>query len=398
MFVDLPTLLVVTVFASAMSGILLAYAWLLSRHATAIALWAVAYLVSAAGIALFIAGGSIDDVWTVDIARALLIVSYGMMWMGARSFNRRPTPLLYVFVGAAAWLLACQLEAFQASMAARIVFFSAINFGYTILTGFEFWRHGDKQLMSRWPLIIILGVHAGVFLSRMIWPGWFVLVMTGHSPALSLTVFVSFELLFHTFCAAFLLSFIAKERSELRYKRASLVDPLTGILNRRGFTENALRQLRRMETDRQPAALVAFDLDRFKTINDTHGHHIGDSVLRAFCDIVIAAIRPGDLFGRIGGEEFACLLANVSEADAMAVAERIRNRFADREIIIESVKLRATVSAGLAFSNRQDRALTGLMLAADQALYRAKAHGRNRIETTRPTLALPREISDTKVA
>jgi diguanylate cyclase (GGDEF)-like protein len=104
------------------------------------------------------------------------------------------------------------------------------------------------------------------------------------------------------------------------------------------------------------------------------------------------------LFGRIGGEEFACLLANVSEADAMAVAERIRNRFADREIIIESVKLRATVSAGLAFSNRQDRALTGLMLAADQALYRAKAHGRNRIETTRPTLALPREISDTKVA
>ena len=188
-------------------------------------------------------------------------------------------------------------------MAARITLFSAISLCYTTLTGFEFWRYGDKQLMSRWPLIVVLGVHAAAFLSRIIWPGWRAFVMTGRSPALSLTVFIAFEVLFHTFCAAFLLAFIAKERSELRYKRASLVDPPTGILNRRGFTDNATRQLRRMAIGREPAALVAFDLDRFKALNYTHGHPVGDRVLCAFCDAVNTALRPGDLFGHIGGEE-----------------------------------------------------------------------------------------------
>lgn len=256
MFVDLPTLLVVTAFATAMSGVLLLYAWLLNRHAPAIALWAFAYLVGSAGIALILARGHVDDFRSIDIANALLIASYGVLWMGVRSFDRRDTPLLYVCAGAAVWLLACQIEAFHASMVARISLFSAINLGYTILTGVEFWRYSEKQLMSRWPLIVILGMHTGVYLSRIIWPGWLVLVMTGRSPAMSLTVFASFEVLFHTFCGAFLLSFIAKEHSELRYKRASLVDPLTGVLNCRGFTENATRQLRRMAINHQPAALL----------------------------------------------------------------------------------------------------------------------------------------------
>src|SRR5262249_4844993 len=157
-------------------------------------------------------------------------------------FDGRHTPLPYALAGVVVWLSACQVESFLDSMSARIILFSAINLGYTTLTAFEFWRYGDKQLMSRWPLIVILAVHAGVFLSRIVWPGWMLYVMSGRSPALSLTVFVSFELLFHTFCAAFLLSLIVRERSELRYKRASSVDPLTGILNRRGFTESATRQ------------------------------------------------------------------------------------------------------------------------------------------------------------
>ena len=392
MLVDLPTLLVVTAFASAMSGMLLAYAWLLNRHAPAIALWALAYLVGSAGIALIIARDNVDDFWSIDIANALLIGSYGLMWTGARNFDGRRTPLLYAFAGVAVWLSASQIEVFFASLTARITLFSAINLCYTTLTGFEFWRHGDKRLMSRWPLIVILGVHAGVFLSRIVWPGWLVFGMIGRSPALSLTVFVSFEVLFHTFCAAFLLSFIAKERIELRYKRASLVDPLTGILNRRGFMENAARQLGRVAINHQPAALIAFDLDRFKVLNDTYGHPVGDRVLCAFCDVVNTALRPGDLFGRIGGEEFACLLLNISQADAIAVAERIRSRFADREIVIGSMKVRATASAGVAFANEQDRDLHALILAADQTLYRAKERGRNRIETTQPTLVLSNEV------
>lgn len=155
--------------------------------------------------------------------------------------------------------------------------------------------------------------------------------------------------------------------------------------------ENAARKLGRVAVNHEPVALIAFDLDRFKTLNDTYGHAVGDRVLCAFCDVVNTALRPGDLFGRIGGEEFACLLSNISQVDATAVAERIRSRFADNEIVIGSVKVRATASAGVAFASQQDQDLPALMLAADQTLYRAKERGRNRIETTQPTLVLSDE-------
>lgn len=339
MLVDFPTLLVVTAFATAMSGMLLTYAWLLSQRGSAIALWAVAYLVASCGIALIIGRDNIDDFWSIDIANALLIAAYGVLWMGARDFDGRRTPLLYAFAGVAVWLLACQLDVFYASIAARITLLSAINLCYLTLIGLEFWHCCDKQLMSRWALIFILGVHGGVLLSRIIWPHWLLLGMTGRSPAVSSAVFVSFEVLLNTFCMAFLFSFIVRERSELRYKRASLIDPLTGVLNRRGFTERATRQLRRMAIDRQQAAVIAFDLDRFKTLNDTYGHPVGDRVLCAFCDVVGSVLRSGDLFGRIGGEEFACLLSNVSQVDAIAVAERIRSGFAALEIVIGSEKV-----------------------------------------------------------
>ena len=392
MVVDVPTLLVVTVFAGVTSGLLLTYAWLLHRKSLAIALWALAFLLGSAGLTLIIARGDIDDFWSIDAANALLTAAYGVMWMGARNFDGRRTPLLYVLAGAGVWLAACQIESFHASMAARIVLLSAINLTYTAMTGFEFWRYGDRQLMSRWPLIVIFGVHASATLSRIVWPNSLVLVMSGHSST-SLTVFIVFEVLFNMLCAAFLLAFIVKERSELRYRRASFVDPLTGVLNRRGFTEGATRQLRRMAINHEPAALVAFDLDRFKALNDTHGHLVGDRVLCAFCDVVNGALRPGDLFGRIGGEEFVCLLLNIPQKEAFAVAERIRSRFADHEIDAGSIKVRATASAGMAFASAQDWDFPALMLAADKTLYRAKQRGRNRIEAAQPALLLANKVS-----
>lgn len=388
MFIDLETLLVMAFFASAMSAALLAYAWFLHRHATAIALWAIAYLVGAASIILVIARDSIDDFWFIDVANALMISSFGIMWMGARNFNGRGTPMLYVLIGVVVWLSACQIEAFYISAPARIALLSAINLAYTTLTVYEFWRYSEKQLMSRWPLIVILSGHGTILISRIVWPGWLLLRMVGRSSAWSLTAFVSFEVLFYTFCAAFLLSIIVEERSELRYKRASLVDQLTGVLNRRGFTEYAVRKLTRMAANRQPAALIAFDLDRFKVLNDTYGHPAGDRVLCAFCEVVRAALRPDDLFGRIGGEEFDCLLTNLSQADAFAIVERIRGQFANHEISVGPIKLRASVSAGVAFAEQNDWDLPALMLEADQMLYLAKRHGRNRIETAPPALVI----------
>ena len=125
------------------------------------------------------------------------------------------------------------------------------------------------------------------------------------------------------------------------------------------------------------AALLLFDLDRFKEVNDTAGYQAGDRVLKSFCDLVAASMRPGDLFGRLGGEEFACLVASVTMAQALHTAERLRREF--EAMRIAGVEGNATVSVGVAMASEAGRSLPALLAIADRALYRAKADGRNRV-------------------
>jgi diguanylate cyclase (GGDEF)-like protein len=101
---------------------------------------------------------------------------------------------------------------------------------------------------------------------------------------------------------------------------------LTGVANRRGFLQAGERLMVRIRFARRPAALLLFDLDHFKSINDKYGHHVGDAVISAFCQLVTSLLRPTDLFGRIGGEEFASLLPNIELQDALVLAERLTCR------------------------------------------------------------------------
>jgi diguanylate cyclase (GGDEF)-like protein len=376
---DLPMLVAVAVSANSISGMLLIYAWVTNRRTPALALWAIGYFTASVGIALTFTRGQIGDVRSIEIADALLVAAYGLIWMGARSFNNRSTHLALLLVGPAAWLLVHQLKVLHFSNATLVSFVSSILLCWLVLTGFEFWR-SDRGLPSRWPLIVIIGVQAAVILSRLLWPGWLLDALTGPSPAIPVMAIFFFEFLFQTVFSAFLLTFLMKERREEHYRRAALVDVLTGIWNRRAFLEYAPRRLSREAIDKHSVALIAFDLDQFKLINDTYGHLAGDRTLCSFCKIVTDALRPNDLFARIGGEEFACLLVDVSPADAVAIAERVRCRFANLDIYSGQSLLRATVSSGLAMAEQQQPDLAALMSAADRALYRAKELGRNRVE------------------
>jgi diguanylate cyclase (GGDEF)-like protein len=393
--VDFSTLVAVAVSAKGISSVLLIYAWVTNRHTPALALWAIGFLVSSVATPLIVIEGRIGDVRSIDIADALLIGAYGLLWMGARSFNDRKSPVACLFVGPAVWLFIRQLEVWHFSDSIRIVFISSILLCCLVLTGFEFWR-SNRDLPSRWPLILIIGLQAVVFLSRLLWPGWMLRALSGPSANISVIAVFFFELLFQTVFSAFLLAFLTKERSEERYRRAALVDPLTGIWNRRAFLQYASRHLSRAAIDKQAVALIAFDLDRFKFINDRYGHQAGDRMLCSFCNMVTEALRPGDLFGRIGGEEFACLLADVSPADAIAVAERLRCRFASMEIYSGSSLLRATVSSGVAMAGQLQPDLEALMSAADRALYRAKELGRNRVELEKVIVPFANGVHNTQ--
>jgi diguanylate cyclase (GGDEF)-like protein len=193
-----------------------------------------------------------------------------------------------------------------------------------------------------------------------------------------------FAPLLYSFALVFLLMALTKERAESNQRHAATVDPLTGIPNRRGFSERAERLLARSQQDRSALTLLLFDLDRFKTVNDRFGHRTGDAVLAAFSSSAVHSLRPLDLVGRIGGEEFVALLPGIGTETAIEVAERVRSNFAmtAREICGQPVA--ATVSVGTACALQSGYNFDLLYAIADAALYRAKQNGRNRIEAGRP--------------
>ena len=180
------------------------------------------------------------------------------------------------------------------------------------------------------------------------------------------------------------------------HKRAAMTDPLSGLFHRRAFIDCAERRLKQHERDGTALAFLVFDLDWFKSVNDTHGHAIGDLALKLFAEILRTNLRPEDVAGRLGGEEFAAVLSGADEALAMRVAERIRAEFAAAGEKIEGAPVEATVSVGVA-CRRADEAtdLERLAAAADEALYRAKAHGCNRMELAGDeTVTLVPELPD----
>jgi diguanylate cyclase (GGDEF)-like protein len=201
---------------------------------------------------------------------------------------------------------------------------------------------------------------------------------------------LSFEALLFTIAIAFILLAMAKERTEHRHKTAALVDPLTGISNRRAFLQDGEAHLKRQATDPHPTAVMLLDLDNFKSINDRFGHAVGDRVLEIFADVSGGCLRRIDLFGRLGGEEFAALLRDTTGERAMAVAEQIRTSFANATREVDGRPVAATVSIGIVISHDAVLDLSALLAQADHALYRAKDAGRNRVEISSIELILDR--------
>ncbi|OZB58159.1 MAG: GGDEF domain-containing protein [Lysobacterales bacterium 14-68-21] len=169
------------------------------------------------------------------------------------------------------------------------------------------------------------------------------------------------------------------KHSQMRFKRMATRDGLTGILNHQHFIDESERQLRQLERKAVHASLLWMDLDHFKQINDTHGHAAGDAVLRHVVRVCNEHLRPGDLFGRLGGEEFGILLLECERDSAIAIADRIRLAVEANPLDHEGMMMTVSASIGVASSCNAGHALQRLCRRADAALYRAKRDGRNRV-------------------
>jgi len=381
MSLDVNTLFVVTIYVEAILGLLLLFAWAQNTAIHAVCWWGFAHLIRAASVMLFGMYGTVPDLITIDLANALLFTAFAVTWTGARVFDGRPVEPVYLVTGAVVWLLVCRLPVLSDAINTRALVASGIITTYTWLTAYEFWRGRSEQLVSRWPAIFMLFAHGALYLLRT--P---LVAMLPWSPSdasmygsVWLTV-LSFEALLFTISVAFILLAMAKERTELRHRTAAMVDPLTGIANRRAFLHEAEELTKRHLAKPRPTAVLLIDLDNFKSINDRFGHALGDRVLEVFTEAARQSFRASDLIGRLGGEEFAAIMYDVSPDEAVATAERLRERFAQSSQEVDGRPVYATVSIGIVVCREATLDVPEHLAQADQALYFAKENGRNRVE------------------
>ena len=387
MTLDVQTLSVVTVFVTALLGALLVFAGLQNRSVRAPMVWGASYIVGAVGLALLTTHGTAPDWLSITIANALVLIGSSLTWAGARMFDGKPVRTGHVVAPSVLWLIACTIPAFERDINLRVVLVSALMAMLAAVTAEEFWRGRSEPLMSRWPTVCALLAYAAALLARI--------PATLLSPILqgqSLMSGVSFALLafgtlLFTVVLAFLLLNMTKERSELKHKIASLIDPLSGVPNRRAFLEGADRLLVQQSLDFEPLAVFLFDLDRFKSINDRLGHGTGDAVLQIFAKTATRTLGSDTLFGRIGGEEFAAMIAVGDQGEAVAIADRVRRNFEAAAAEHATDDLTPSVSVGVTLGYDARLPVAQLLAAADQALYRAKANGRNRVECSEPDTA-----------
>jgi diguanylate cyclase (GGDEF)-like protein len=375
---DVPTLFMISTCVTAVLGLFLLFAWIQDRSIRALAWWSAGYLVGALAAALWSMHETIARAVTLDVVYALLFLACGIIWNGARMFHARPVLPAFMFGGAIMWLIVCQSPVVHESDQYRIMLGSLVIGTYTLLTAFELWRERGEQLFSRWPAVGVLTIHGVLFLL----PIPLVVLLPAHSGialASGWYPILSLETLLFAIGTAFIILVMAKERSDQIHRVAASTDALTGVSNRRGFTDEAERLIRKAAWKKQPVTVLMFDLDHFKSINDRFGHATGDEALRVFAMTATLCLRATDLFGRLGGEEFAAILPGDLTVGSTA-AERVRTAFEEAGRQIAGQKVGVTVSIGAATAHDLPCELSALLARADGALYRAKEAGRNRLE------------------
>jgi len=380
MHLDVQTLSVVTVFVTALLGALLVFAGLQNRSIRAPMWWGSAHIINAVGLGLLTSRGAAPTFLTVDLANALILLGYGLTWTGARVFDGRSIRPWVVLLAPAFWMLLCAFPRFNAALNLRVIVVSTTLAVFALMTADEFWRGRDEPLMSRWPSIFVLLAYAAVLLARV--PATLLSPLFAEDALMSSVSFalLAFGTLLFTVVMAFLQLNMTKERTELKHKINSLVDPLSGVANRRAFLDGAAELLQRQHAEAEPLAIMLFDLDHFKQINDRLGHAVGDTVLQTFARAATSTLGSDTLFARIGGEEFAACMRVGDLDEAFAVADRVRRNFAVAAARFGNAELSPSVSGGVTLGCDPEAQVVELLSIVDRALYRAKERGRNRIE------------------
>jgi diguanylate cyclase (GGDEF)-like protein len=377
MSLDVATLTFAGGSVSLASGLLVLLYWFQNRTAWAAFWWAASSIGAGIGIFLLALHGIAAPIASDILGPLILDACAALTWVSATILNRGSASPFPIVAGVTSWITILIVTGSFGSEQYATAFGVGVSGCLYAAAAMEYWWGRAEKLRGRWPMISALGVFAiALFLASADF------LTSRHylpMPAINWLGIVHFAGLGYAIVGAICLITMLKERSEALYKAAALTDPLTGLANRRAFMDRAQRLFDRNAVGGKPISLIAFDLDRFKGINDTFGHPVGDQVLRIFADVLLWALRPSDIAARIGGEEFVVVLPGCGTQAALAIADRIRGAFQDNSRFVDGHSVGATVSVGVASSVGQALSLMNILANADGALYRAKASGRNRI-------------------
>jgi diguanylate cyclase (GGDEF)-like protein len=375
MLLDISTLYLVAAMMAAMLGAMLLF-FGKQESIPALKWWGTAYLLGAASVALWtLAGNALGEMLSLAL-NAVGFVACGMVWNASRIFHGRKPNLPGLVLGAIAWVAAVMTLA-PAASALRMTIGAGIVAIYAALTASELWTERRRTMQKRWPAFVVPVLHGLVLMLPILLGDFLRPQDAAFSGSIWMTVF-SIELVLYAVGTVFVIFMLVSERAVTVHKTAASMDPLTGMFNRRGFSEATARVIEREANAGRPVTVLIFDIDHFKSINDRFGHPAGDEILKLFSTIVINTLRISDMSGRIGGEEFAALLPCSLEEGVLA-AERVREAFEASGIAVDEGPVDTTVSIGVA-GGPAGTELEVLLAAADTALYQAKRSGRNRVE------------------
>ncbi|MDR3376140.1 MAG: GGDEF domain-containing protein [Ancalomicrobiaceae bacterium] len=417
---SLAATLVVVLFAS---GAFFVGSWL-ARRDRQVYIWiGTSSLVACAGCMLIMTRATAPEAIAIWLSQLLILTSNGLVWATVRAFDGKSHSVRVIMAGGLVWTIAYILRPLFGQFDPRLAVVHLATTAYFAASAYELMaRYRQERLGSRPIAAGIVGVHALTSLLRLgiyFVPHTDDWILSSHSPWIGAFLL---ECILGGILLPLALTILERDRAELNQMTAASTDVLTGTLSRRGFIDQAAAWV---ETSGGDGALMLFDLDHFKRINDSYGHAAGDVALVAFTRIVkqrleiateIAAfnrelseraanergVEPparrrqttqSALFGRLGGEEFACLLPQISQQQASLVAEDIRRAIASATIRYNGERISMTVSAGVVSTAETGHWLHTMMVAADFALYRAKHNGRDRVEvSTEDGLARARRV------
>lgn len=367
-----PTLYLFGAFVLSMLGVFLHLIGHGDEEAPELSWWSAVFATAGAS-ALSYAFRNEADWLSIIFGNALTLWSCGLLWAGVIVFVEKTVRLPLALLGGVIWIAGL----WRAELHLRIAEISAMSAIYEAAAARELFLYNQihgRRLVSSRVTAWIVALQAGLdFALAIAAPS--IAVDEESILASPYLKFRFLELSGFIAILGFFLATLSKERLASRREIAALIDPLTGLPNRRAF-ERAVERAKHAATPRGAAVLV-FDLDNFKYINDRFGHAAGDRVLAAFGAAAARNVRSSDMLARIGGEEFVAILSPVDRSSALAIAERIRAAF-----IREAAHLAegaATVSVGVAVTEHEAPDFAAMTRIADDALYRAKAEGRNRV-------------------